>query len=90
MTTLQETNKPIVTCYYDNTTGPPAIFHKSIFPELLQLSGDAGAKSIVQKYSEELETIAFPKGNIDIDTITDYELLSKASIMDQTSTNSRP
>ncbi len=79
MTTLQEINTPIVTCSYDNTTGPPSIFHKDLFPELLQLTGDTGARSIVQKYAEEIVTIAFPSGNIDIDTQEDYANIQKDS-----------
>ena len=34
ITTHQETGRPIVTSSYDNTAGPPALFHKSIFSEL--------------------------------------------------------
>ena len=75
ITTQQQTNKLIVTSSYDKTNGPPALFHKSIFPELLQLKGDLGARSIVQKYANEVVSVAFPKGNIDIDTAADYEAL---------------
>ncbi|MEQ1676668.1 MAG: nucleotidyltransferase family protein [Chitinophagaceae bacterium] len=70
-----KTNKPIVTSSYDNTTGPPALFHKSIFQELLQLTGDTGARSIVQKHINDVATVSFPKGSIDIDTAADYEAL---------------
>ena len=48
---------------------------KSIFSELLQLKGDAGARSIVQKYANEVVTVSFPKGNIDIDIAADYKAL---------------
>lgn len=73
----QKTNKAIVTSNYDNTNGPPALFHKSIFPELLQLTGDKGARQIVEAHTNELVTVSFPKGNIDIDTVEDYDLLPK-------------
>ena len=75
ITTHRETGKSIVTSSYDNTAGPPALFHKSIFSELLQLKGDAGARSIVQKYANEVVTVSFPKGHIDIDTAADYKAL---------------
>jgi molybdenum cofactor cytidylyltransferase len=75
ITKHQQTNKLIVTSSYDSTTGPPALFHKSIFPELLQLKGDLGARSIVMKYANEVVTVSFPKGNIDIDTVADYKTL---------------
>ena len=77
--TQQQTGKTIVSCSYDNTTGPPALFHKSIFPELLQLNGDKGARAIVERHHDEMATVLFPEGSIDIDTISDYENLLKGS-----------
>ncbi len=71
------TGKPIITSHYENIPGPPALFHKSIFPELLELKGDTGARKIVQQHGDEIATIPFPKGNIDIDTQADYELFLK-------------
>ena len=64
-------------CSYQNTFGPPALFHKSLFPELLQLYGDVGARSVVKQHADEVEVILFPKGEIDIDTEADYQKLSK-------------
>lgn len=78
--THQETTKAIVTCNYDNTTGPPALFHKSIFPELLQLTGDKGARQIVEAHTNELVTVSFPEGNIDIDIAADYESLLRGGL----------
>jgi len=71
-----KTGKPIVACNYENTFGPPVFFHKSIFPELLLLKGDKGAKNIVQQHAGEMGSILFPEGNIDIDTADDYQKLS--------------
>lgn len=70
-----ETGKPIVTCNYGETIGPPALFHKSFFPLLMKLKGDAGAKKIILKHSNEVATVLFPKGSVDIDTKSDYEEL---------------
>jgi len=77
ITKQRETGKPIVTSNYGEATGPPALFHKIIFPELLQLKGDAGARKIIQQNTNEVATISFPKGSIDIDTLADYETLQK-------------
>ena len=71
----QETHKPIVTSNYGEAIGPPALFHKSIFKDLLQLKGDAGARKIIQQYSDDVATVLFPEGSIDIDTENDYEEL---------------
>ena len=77
--TYQTTGKRIVACSYENTFGPPAFFHKIFFPELLELKGDIGAKSVVQGHADEVEVVLFPEGNIDIDTVADYQKLLKKS-----------
>jgi molybdenum cofactor cytidylyltransferase len=73
VTAYQETGKPIIACSYENTFGPPVFFHKSMFPQLFQLKGDTGARKIIQKYANDVGIIPFPKGNIDIDTPSDFE-----------------
>ena len=79
MATQQETGKKIVVSSYDNTIGPPALFHKDIFPELLQLKGDVGARSIIQQFPDEVAPVPFENGGIDIDTANDYEKLLNAT-----------
>jgi molybdenum cofactor cytidylyltransferase len=59
--------------------GAPALFDKSIFAELLQLKGDTGTKTLIQKYMDNLEVVAFEKGNMDIDTTADYQELSRSN-----------
>lgn len=71
----KQTRKPIVTCSYGEAIGPPALFHRSLFDELMQLKGDVGAKKIIRKHNEAVATILFSKGNIDIDTAEDYDAL---------------
>jgi len=66
---------PIVACSYGNTIGIPALFHHSIFSELLQLRGDKGAKQIVNKDKERVGLVDFPLGSADIDTEEDYARL---------------
>ena len=39
------------------------------------LTGDQGAKILLKKYSDDLATVDFPDGHIDIDTQADYENL---------------
>jgi molybdenum cofactor cytidylyltransferase len=70
-----ESSKPIVTCNYGEAIGPPAFFHKSFFTELMKLKGDAGAKKVIQQHSDEVATVLFTNGKIDIDTRDDYEAL---------------
>lgn len=72
----KETGKSIVACNYGETFGPPALFHKTLFHELMHLEGDVGARKIIQHHSNEVATILFTKGNIDIDTKEDYDALN--------------
>jgi len=70
-----ESKLPIVASAYGNSIGTPALFHKTFFTELADLAGDAGAKKLFRKHAELSTSEAFPKGNIDIDTIKDYQFL---------------
>ena len=75
MATQKNTGKLIVTSQYENAIGPPALFHKNIFSELLALKGDAGARKIIEQRGTDVATVLFKKGNIDIDTEADYKAL---------------
>ena len=72
-----ETTSPITASEYGGTAGIPAVFAASLFPALLALIGDSGAKKIIIQYGEQVATVAFPLGSIDIDTVAYYELLKK-------------
>jgi molybdenum cofactor cytidylyltransferase len=73
----QKTQKGIVACTYSETLGTPVLFAKKYFNELLQLKGQEGAKKIINRFLEDTIAVPFEKGNIDIDTIEDYnELIS--------------
>ena len=78
ITTQQKTTKQIVTCNYGESIGPPALFHKKYFRELMELKGDIGARNIIQQNINDVATILFPEGKIDIDTKEDYEALKKS------------
>lgn len=68
--------QPIAACAYGDTTGIPALFHASLFPELMALTGDTGARKLIKQYADRTTTIPFPLGAIDIDTLPDYEKLT--------------
>lgn len=67
--------KDIVASAYKNTLGVPALFDRKYFQELLLLTGQQGAKKLLDTFSEDVSQVPFPEGNIDIDTIEDYESL---------------
>jgi len=73
----QKTGKPIAAAYYSGVAATPVLFHKIFFPELLLLKGDRGAGKILQQQTDQVATVSFPLGAIDIDTIGDYEMLKQ-------------
>jgi molybdenum cofactor cytidylyltransferase len=74
-----ETGKPIVACAYNATIGVPVLFERTLFAELALLRGHEGAKKILNTHTNEVATIQFEQGSIDIDTFEDYEELRKLS-----------
>lgn len=55
--------------------GHPVIWPRSFFPELLRLSGDSGAKSLITANAHRTAALAVktPGAFIDVDTRADYE-----------------
>ena len=76
--TLQATKQSaIAASFYANIAGTPALFHQSVFADLLTLKGEQGAKRIIQERDQELAKLQFEKGVLDIDTPEDYQQLLK-------------
>jgi molybdenum cofactor cytidylyltransferase len=70
----RETLAPVVAPRYRGQRGNPVLFDRSTFPEFARLSGDVGARSIVQAHSEEIAWVdwATPEITQDIDVAEDY------------------
>ncbi len=77
ITKFHETDASIVACAYQNTLGVPALFRRNLFPELLALDAQKGAKQLIKKYESQVSAISFPEGAFDVDTPADYEKLLK-------------
>ena len=67
--------KPIVACSYGDTIGPPVLFDKSFFSQLLSLNGPEGAKKLLLQHPGQVAVIDFTQGAVDIDTNGDYQKL---------------
>jgi molybdenum cofactor cytidylyltransferase len=67
------TKKQIVASSYADTVGVPVIFDRYVFEELLSLSDEAGAKSIILQKPERVAKLTFPDGAIDVDTWEDWK-----------------
>lgn len=71
----KESQNGIVASQYSEILGTPVLFTKKYFEDLLSLSGQEGAKKLLQKFKNDIAEINFEKGAIDIDTEDDYQQL---------------
>lgn len=67
-----KSKKPIIAAEYNGIVGVPALFAKRVFKEFADISGDKGAKTIIEKHRKSLVTIDLPEAAFDIDTNDDY------------------
>ncbi len=70
--TREETGKPIIASSYANTLGVPALFDRSCFPALLSLPDESGAKYLIAARPDDVTSVLFQDGAIDIDTPEDF------------------
>ena len=61
-----------VAAQYAGRRGVPAIFPPSLYAELKALSGDSGAKALLQRSDINITEIDLPSGAMDIDTPEDW------------------
>ena len=61
---------PYVAAFYRNKPGAPALFSHSLFPDLLQLRGEEGAKTLFSRHSGE--RFPLPEAALDMDTPEDW------------------
>ena len=60
---------------FAGAVGAPAVFPRDFYPELLELEGDAGAKSVLARHPERLVALPIPEAEFDLDTPADLEKL---------------
>ncbi|GAA0851864.1 nucleotidyltransferase family protein [Aliiglaciecola litoralis] len=61
----------ITAAKYNGILGAPAIFPKAFFANLATLSGQQGAKSIINQFIQQVNAVELPLAKIDIDTVQD-------------------
>ena len=69
----QSETAPIVASRYNETLGAPLIIARELWPELLQLRGDVGARRVIMKHDANF--IEWPDGAFDVDTRADWQKL---------------
>jgi molybdenum cofactor cytidylyltransferase len=71
----QATGRPIIASTYSGSFGVPALFSRTLFTELTQLKGMAGAKAIIKRHCGEAHFLPFQEGEVDVDTPDDFSRL---------------
>lgn len=75
----QETGASMVAPAYRGEWGNPVLFHKSLFPELMEVEGDVGGREVVARHRDRLELVPIESAlaSKDVDTWEDYLSLSQ-------------
>lgn len=73
--TFRASGALIVASEYGGSAGVPALFARSLFPELTSLNLSHGAKPVIARHAGRVATVPFSAAAIDIDTPADYERL---------------
>ena len=75
---LDGASKGCVVCArYAGQRGVPALFPKEKFAELIALSGDSGAKKLLNSTAGDVMEIDLPNAQYDIDTVRDLEAFAQ-------------
>jgi molybdenum cofactor cytidylyltransferase len=81
----RETGAPIVQPSYEGQRGNPVLIARTLFPELLAVTGDQGARNVLRAHAAEIHVVSIP-GSVptdDLDTEEDYQrLLARYAALD--------
>lgn len=67
----------IVASAYGGTVGVPAVFPAQVYPELMKLQGDQGARKIIAQPPCRVVQIGLPGGEVDVDLPEDLARLNE-------------
>ena len=70
----RSTEAPLVISDYEGVNAPPMLYDKSLFGELLAMTGEGCGRQVVKRHREEAEVLAWPPSALaDLDVPEDYE-----------------
>lgn len=72
-----EEDPPVVLPVHDGARGNPVLFARRVFPEVMKVVGDVGAKSVVKKYGGRVLEVPVNDAGVlvDVDTPADYDMV---------------
>jgi molybdenum cofactor cytidylyltransferase len=73
--TRQTTSKPIIVPLYNGKRGNPVLFDARFFPELMEVTGDEGGRSVIMRHPQDVVTVeqGDATASYDIDTWEAYQ-----------------
>ncbi len=77
---FRKTDALIVVPTFTSQSRNPVLFHSNLFPEILQLKGDRGARGLIEKYRKNSVFLEWPEETpfFDVDRWEDYEKLTRS------------
>ncbi|MCM2284017.1 MAG: molybdenum cofactor cytidylyltransferase [Desulfobacula sp.] len=74
---FQDSGAPLVIPFYRGSRGNPVLVARSLFPRLLSLSADTGARALFDEYKASILRVEVDTDAVlvDVDTARDYEAL---------------
>ena len=73
----RKSDAPLVISDYEGVNAPPMLYDRSLFNELLMMTGEGCGRQVVKRHKEEAEVLPWPSAALaDIDVPEDYERLS--------------
>jgi molybdenum cofactor cytidylyltransferase len=80
ITAYRSTGSPIVAPLYKGMRGSPVLFDKSLFSELIEVTGDEGGRTVLERHRHEVGLIEIGDAlaNYDVDTWEAYEQVVEA------------
>ena len=75
------TQAAIVAPFYRGRRGNPVLFDRSLFPMLLAVRGDRGAREIIEQHAKQIERVACDDPAVvqDVDTLEDFEAATRSA-----------
>ena len=80
ITAYRTAGTPIVAPLYNGKRGSPVLFDKNLFAELIEVTGDEGGRTVLERHRQEVELIEVGDAlaNYDIDTWEAYQQVVEA------------
>ena len=71
----QITRKRIISPLYNGKRGNPVLFEASLFPELMEVTGDEGGRSVIERHRQDMATVEVgdTMATYDVDTWEAYQ-----------------